>query len=885
MTACRNKARGAVVAALAGALTLGAAPVMALADGASLMATTDTQSINAGTIASFEGGLENGATFVANGEAQGLVPAKVQPWPGNTQQLESDGYVVYKLSSRKDGGTLSTDSTDSYTKARTIDGEAFYYDANYGTDGKTTTLPTEVGEYAVFAKVGKDSVYAGATFSIVAADLEDAEVYQINSKDTDDTTDTAYTFNAGDWGFTNREPSDYANVADYNRFGLKLGDKQLDTSKYTFEYYTADGKRINQTDIKSAGSYYAVVNSDADSVFGVQKARFDFKVDPYDLSAANVVAEDVEWKGVDGDVTSDIATVDGVDWDESWLKNFVTVDYPDVALETGEASLTLNVDKDALIAHDCTEGSITGSKDVSYNVVENLLGAGELTAVYDNEGTDVDFSSTNQALSFDQSKGQAFDASKLTVSYEDAETGKDVETDAYELRVVNKKTQEVGGAEMLAQAGTYEVQVVLDSEALDYVYAGRSAVLAVTVIKGDITSADVAFTYKDEIVTGTAYSGQYLPGYDALDDIDVAVKTKDGKAVPSSDYEVVVTNAKDEVVDSVENVGEYTIEVKAEGYTIDGNTIKVSVDKRDLAKGVEIRAKNTFNYTDDKDVEHRVLQYTGEELTASYEWRVAGTDTWYDLPSADYKVSYKHETSGDDELKTVGKYTAAFYAVSTSENYTVSGDMKITVEVSDSVVFADVPQGEYYTQAVYDANKQGYVFGMGGTNLFMPNKSMSRAEMTVMLYRMAGGVTDNGWEASDTETAYLDRYSDVDATEFYAKALAWATQAGVVRGYEDGTFGPADDVTVEQYVTMLARYAEVKGDYEAVDTDAVLAGVADGSQVSEFGQDAVAWAIDNGYLAQGGADIQPQSPVTRGRAVTVAVRYQPTKASIIGNRG
>ena len=31
MTACRNKAKGAVAAALAGALTLGAAPVMALA--------------------------------------------------------------------------------------------------------------------------------------------------------------------------------------------------------------------------------------------------------------------------------------------------------------------------------------------------------------------------------------------------------------------------------------------------------------------------------------------------------------------------------------------------------------------------------------------------------------------------------------------------------------------------------------------------------------------------------------------------------------------------------------------------------------------------------------------------------------------------------------
>ena len=64
--------------------------------------------------------------------------------------------------------------------------------------------------------------------------------------------------------------------------------------------------------------------------------------------------------------------------------------------------------------------------------------------------------------------------------------------------------------------------------------------------------------------------------------------------------------------------------------------------------------------------------------------------------------------------------------------------------------------------------------------------------------------------------------------------------------------------------------------------DFTVGTVADGDQVSEFGQDAVAWAIDNGYLAQGGADVQPQTPVSRGRAVTIAVRYQPAKAQIVG---
>ena len=40
------------------------------------------------------------------------------------------------------------------------------------------------------------------------------------------------------------------------------------------------------------------------------------------------------------------------------------------------------------------------------------------------------------------------------------------------------------------------------------------------------------------------------------------------------------------------------------------------------------------------------------------------------------------------------------------------------------------------------------------------------------------------------------------------------------------------------------------GDDTTVDTDAVLAGVADGDQVSGYARDAVAWAVENGYIAK-----------------------------------
>ena len=899
MTACRNKARGAVVAALAGALTLGAAPVMALAvDGAGLMATDDAHSIVDGTVVKFAGDHKDGDTFVADGEPQGLKPELIQPYGTYTEdsQLEVSSFVVYKLADSKTG-------TSSAGTGRTIDGEDFYYLKDAFGKGKdtSTSLPTEVGTYAVFAKAkdstgAEHSVKEGATFTIAAASLKGAELYQVNTDgDNDDTSDTVFTFNADEWALTGVATDDFDGLDGKNRLALKSGNAQIDMTGLDYDYYKKDGTHLGTQEdggynkIVAAGDYYVIVSGKSGSAYENQKERFDFTIAPYDLSEATIVAADKAWEPNGGDTTTSIESFDGQTFSGSWLEQYVTIDYPSVATSKGEASLTVNVNEAALKAAGY-EGSVVESKVVNYDVVDYILATSEVKASY---GTDAfGTPDANVNTDYSQADPDVFDASKVSVSYVDPANSKTVETDAFELVVKNVETHEVGGTEMLSQSGTYEVKAVLDSSALDYHVAGESVAMTVTVTNGTIGSNDVAFAYKDEIQSADFSTDEYVPGYDALDDIKVTVKTANGTVDPSK-YDVVVTNEDGDEVDTMESAGVYTIEVKADGFAISGNTIKVTVPQRDLANTkLQVRAKNTFNfdrYVDDDDdpltpdkVEHaRVLQYTGEELTASYEWSVDG-ETWYDLPAADVEVSYSQKGS-PVELKEVGNYKVDIKALSDSVNYK-NADV-VYVEVSDAVVFADVPQGEYYTQAVYDANKQGYVFGMGGTNLFMPNKSMSRAEMTVMLYRMAGGVTDNDWEASETETAYLDRYSDVDATEFYAKALAWATQAGVVRGYEDGTFGPNDDVTVEQYVTMLARYAEVKGDYEAVDTDEVLAGVADGSQVSGFGQDAVAWAVESGYLAQGGADIQPQSPVTRGRAVTVAVRYQPTKASIIGNRG
>ena len=74
------------------------------------------------------------------------------------------------------------------------------------------------------------------------------------------------------------------------------------------------------------------------------------------------------------------------------------------------------------------------------------------------------------------------------------------------------------------------------------------------------------------------------------------------------------------------------------------------------------------------------------------------------------------------------------------KNYDVNtGYVKALVEVSDAGIFADVPNDAWYSEVVYTAKKNGYINGYAGTQLFGPERDITRAEVVCILYNMAGG--------------------------------------------------------------------------------------------------------------------------------------------------
>ena len=175
--------------------------------------------------------------------------------------------------------------------------------------------------------------------------------------------------------------------------------------------------------------------------------------------------------------------------------------------------------------------------------------------------------------------------------------------------------------------------------------------------------------------------------------------------------------------------------------------------------------------------------------------------------------------------------------------------------------FLDVNEGDWFYDAVAYAYENGLMDGVGG-NRFAPNSATTRAQLVTILYRMEGQPVVSG----DLP------FTDVEAGTWYTNAVVWAAQNGIVNGVGDDTFAPGNDLTREQLVTILYRYAETKG-YD-VSASADLAGYPDGEEIQAYAREAMAWAVAENII-QGMEDdtLKPAGNATRAQIATILMRF------------
>ena len=173
--------------------------------------------------------------------------------------------------------------------------------------------------------------------------------------------------------------------------------------------------------------------------------------------------------------------------------------------------------------------------------------------------------------------------------------------------------------------------------------------------------------------------------------------------------------------------------------------------------------------------------------------------------------------------------------------------------------FTDVTEANWYYDEVYYVWANGLMQGTSAAT-FGPNVDTTRAMVVTILWRLEG----------EPASGYDMDYSDVAGGAWYAGAVRWATEHGIVNGSE-GQFYPGGIVTREQLAAMLYRYAQYKGYDLTAGGD--LSGFADAGAVSGWAETSLAWAVGQ-RLIQGSANqIDPTGSAIRAQVAAILMRF------------
>lgn len=901
MTACKDSLNGkkAVSATLAGVLAVGMVPAAAFAaeapadeaqnDGIELLAANNADAFNNATASEVKVGdnvasdTSNIAIPVDKAATSAVTITKVQPKASGLDEM-------------KYGDSTVADIAEYQTVYYKADAKG-----DFTFDGKkysqlSTVMPSEVGDYVVavraktadadgFATTNNDNAHVA--FTIVAKSLDGAELAKENA-DTHKYTDTDLA---------------YDGTTTWNDLKLAIDGENTGVS---FDVYVKGGAKLGEQAMDQAinAGTYTVVAAPRTGNYAGQKFQADVTVAKLDLSNAGYMIKDV--KGNTAPTVTSILEKDGqtpVFAGASAAKGYAfKISSPATWIDddpAGEYTYTLAVDETTAEGKELAK-NVEGTATMTFNRVN--ADAATVTWKY---GTETSFPTAmtfNHSLTKDADGERAgdFDASKITGIY-GADNTKLADGE-FEVTVEPKKGTEGND---ITKAGEYTVTVKAIPAELGYNVEASTATIDVTVIDGKTNTASTTFSYDGKAVSDL--NNLTYDGDDFLSRIGIEVKdTKGNVLTEGEDYTVKATKQVSGInkeVDKIVDAGSYTIAVKGgNGYKTLNETLDVTVGQVNLGTAsIDADSLKTYYASSSDTTGSKFLPYTGEaqQLKLKYDTGkddAEGKDILADVPEDVYmvtKIQYKAtkdttKWTDVDAIEAVGFYNVqiALSKSDAAKNYRnlqtsitpttkVKGE-NVTVEVADKRTFSDVTTSDWFYKEVQQAAENGYVKGLGGTTLFAPNASMTRGDVCVVLLRMAGGDLDYNQDGSvNTTKGYNTKFSDVDPHVYYAKAIQWASQLGIVTGFDGTTeFAPEQAVTRDQFAAMLARYAKATGADTEADASAIDS-YADASAVEAWATPYVAWAVKAGVMGQNTDFLMPVKDVSRAEVAAMAVRYQP----------
>lgn len=149
---------------------------------------------------------------------------------------------------------------------------------------------------------------------------------------------------------------------------------------------------------------------------------------------------------------------------------------------------------------------------------------------------------------------------------------------------------------------------------------------------------------------------------------------------------------------------------------------------------------------------------------------------------------------------------------------------------------------------------------------FKPNNKVTRGELAAIIVRVFGL----------TDTSAAEKYTDVEATKWYASDIAKVSSAGIMNDYEDGTFKPNQEATREEAAYAIAKAYKVA----AKETNVTF---KDQAQISDWAEAEIASLVAGGYL-NGNPDgtFRPTASLTRAEAVTMVDKITADLVNVAG---
>ena len=225
-----------------------------------------------------------------------------------------------------------------------------------------------------------------------------------------------------------------------------------------------------------------------------------------------------------------------------------------------------------------------------------------------------------------------------------------------------------------------------------------------------------------------------------------------------------------------------------EGYVIDD----VRVD------GESVGAVRTYTFENvRRDHTIEVIFVPDGQQTVVYGPDDTGVSDWLNVDDhVSYLNGYPGGLFGPNDNMTRAEVAQMFYNLLLNQNVTVT------------VSFADVSADAWYAQAVNALASLGIVQGVGD-GMFAPERTITRAEFTVIAMRFA-----------ELPTGGTNPFSDVRTSDWFYAQVVGAAQYGWITGYTNGTFGPNNTITRAEVTAIVNRMLSRSADEDFVDDNA-----------------------------------------------------------------